>query len=372
MKLLSKKMTAILMTAVISASVFSAAFAEDAAGTAETSADGLSGQTCQSYLTGTTVPVEVGRQRPIALMFNNIYDAVPQCGIENCGVLVEAEVEGLITRICGIMEDYRDAPRIGSIRSARNYFYYFARQFNAVYVHYGEAAYALPLLRLDSTLELDGLEPEGDVTFYRADDRKAPHNAFTNYDMLHAGIEYKGYDMNYPDGYEGVFSFASTFDPTTNEGGADATVVKPGYDYNDAEFDYNAEDGLYYRSQFNESQIDENSGSQLTCRNIILQYCSSTPFDDNGYLWTDVTGSGTGKYITNGKCIDITWSHDYAQEDTDFIVDIEAPNITVPVYAADFEPTHYYDADGNEIKMNPGKTWICLVRSQAADQVVIQ
>lgn len=85
------------------------------------------GDTCKSYLTGETVSTAIGRQRPIAMMFNNIYDAIPQYGIENCGVVYEAPVEGYITRLMGIMEDYQSADRIGSVRSCRNYFIYFAR-----------------------------------------------------------------------------------------------------------------------------------------------------------------------------------------------------------------------------------------------------
>ena len=76
--------------------------------------------TCLSYLTGQTVSTEIGRQRPIAMMFNNIYDAIPQYGIENCGVVYEAPVEGYITRLMGRMEDYQGADRIGSVRSCRN------------------------------------------------------------------------------------------------------------------------------------------------------------------------------------------------------------------------------------------------------------
>lgn len=312
-----------------------AAFAEG-----ETEAQAES--TCQSYLTGLMVPTSIGRNRPIALMFNNIYDAVPQYGISNCGVLVEAEVEGLITRIMGITEDYKDAARIGSIRSARNYYYYFAREFQAIYAHFGQAAYALPLLKLDSTVELSGLDAEGETTYYRSDDRPSPHNVFTDYDRIQAGIDFKGYDRALPAAYQGHFQFASQLSPNTLENGVPANIVKPGYDYNDAEFDYNPEDGLYYRSQYGDAQVDGNTGSQLTCKNIILQYCDSTPFDDNGYLWTDVVSGGSGKFITNGKAIDITWRKPYAQEDTTFIVDINTPNITVPVYTGDFEVTHYY------------------------------
>lgn len=328
------------------------------------------GETCRSYLTGREVPVEIGRQRPIAVMFNNIIDAVPQYGISKAEVLMEAEVEGLITRICGVMEDYSSCSRIGSIRSARNYYYYFAREFQATYCHFGEAAYCLPLLMLDSTWELNGLEEEGGVVYYRSSDRVSPHNAFTDYSHVQAGLDYLGLPREYPEAYRGHNKFQADGEEITPDGMI-ANVVMPGYPYNHARFDYNESDGLYYRSQYYEPQIDGDTGEQLAYKNVILQYCESNPFDENGYLWTDNVTGGSGKYITNGRCMDITWKKPYAQEETTFMMNIESPYLSVPVYTGDFEPTHYYDAQGNEIALNQGKTWICLVRNSAANKVVI-
>ena len=327
--------------------------------------------TCRSSLTGETVPVEIGRKRPIAVMFNNIYDAIPQYGISKAGVLVEAEVEGLITRIMGILEDYQDCWRIGSVRSARNYYYYYAREYQAIFCHYGEAAWARPLLALDSTIELDGETEYGDLVYFRSDDRVSPHNAFLTYDGVQAGIQALGINDNLPDDYNRDWEFVEEGDVVTNEGGATANVVLPGYAYNHARFEYNVEDKKYYRYQFGEPQIDGNNGEQVSCKNIILQYCDSTGFDDNGYLWTDNVTGGTGKYITNGKAIDITWNKRVSQADSTFIVDIQATNISVPVYTGDLTETDFYDLNGNRIKLNPGVTWICLIRNSAADRVLI-
>lgn len=358
---MKKKILAVLLAASMIGSAFSfSAFAED-----------HTDETVTSYLTGKEVPYEIGRSRPIAVMFNNIQDAVPQYGIDHADVKVEAEVEGLITRIMGIMEDYDGIDRIGSVRSARNYYYYFARAFEAIYVHFGEAAYAIPLLRLNETNELEGLSDYGDIVYYRSDDRPSPHNVFFTYESIQKGIEHTGISKYLPSYYGGNFHFADAENENKLENGVVANVVMPGYSYNHARFDYNEEDGLYYRSQYHDAQVEGNTGAQLTTKNIILQYCDSVPFDDNGYLWTDVTTSGTGKFITNGRCIDITWEKAGNKEDSIHYTDIVAPNVTVPVYGADFNNTNYYDADGNIIDINPGQTWICLIRNQAANKVII-
>ncbi len=52
-----------------------------------------------------------------------------------------------------------------------------------------------------------------------------------------------------------------------------------------------------------------------------------------------MNGGGSGYYITNGKAIPVTWKKDSTNA-----------------------PARYYDADGNEITMNQGKTWVCVVQ----------
>ena len=80
----------------------------------------------KSYLTGEYVKEEIGSRRPVAFMMSNSRDAVPQSGIANAGVIYEAPVEGGITRLMAIMEDYDQLEKIGSMRSCRDYFIFYA------------------------------------------------------------------------------------------------------------------------------------------------------------------------------------------------------------------------------------------------------
>jgi len=317
--------------------------------------------TCRSYLTGEEVSTGIGRTRPVAIMLNNIYDAIPQYGIGRAGVVYEAEVEGLITRLMGIFEDYQGISRIGSVRSCRPYFIYYAREFNAMYAHYGQAVYAIPVLLLESTTNISGI-PEyglselGQSAYYRSDDRPSPHNVFTNYDMMTETIRTMCYDTAYSESYTGHYNFAADGEEVNLENGQIAKVVLPGYTYNHARFDYSAEDGLYYRSQYGSAQVDGETGEQLAYKNIILQYCESDAFDDNGYLWTNPWSGGSGYYITNGRAIKITWEKENWSEDDEIVASIDSVYLSVPVRECDFNVTRYYDEDGNEITLNQGKT----------------
>lgn len=305
----------------------------------------------RSFLTGKMVPKSIGRTKAISVMFNNIQNALPQSGISNAEVVYESPVEGGITRLMGILEDYQDVERIGSVRSCRNYYVYFAREFNTFYLHFGQAVYALDLLNLPSTFNLSGLDSEGGIVYYRSDDFEAPHNVFTNYNMIHDGLDYMEYSTTYSDEYIGTnghYKFAEDDAPVTLEGGADAVVVEPGYSYNNAHFIYDAETGKYFRYQYGGPQIDFLTGNQLKYDNIILQYCDWEYFDENGYLNIDVLSGGNGKFITKGKAIDVTWKKDEV-------------NTSDPYANENFGVTHYYDANGNEITLNQGKTWVCIV-----------
>lgn len=301
----------------------------------------------QSYLTGEWVELAIGTRRPVAVMLNNIQVATPQCGISKAGVVYEAPVEGALTRLMGIFEDYDQLEKIGSVRSARNYYVYFAVEFDAIYAHFGQSAYALNLLDRDNVDNLSGLSGIGGTVYFRTTDRKAPHNAYASASGIAAGIEAKGYDKNYDAGYTGHYQFAADGESIVPDG-ISAMVVKPGYPINKPWFEYNTADGLYYRFQYGGIQIDEMTNQQLAYKNIILQNCSSSNFDNTQYLNINVQSGGSGKFITNGKSIDITWKKD-----------------------SEFGPTRYYNTAGEEIRLNQGKTWVCIIQNGGADKVEI-
>lgn len=187
--------------------------------------------------------------------------------------------------------------------------------------------------------------------YYRTSDRPSPHNAYLDAAGIAAGIDLCGYRTSYKDGYDGFFQFASETEPETLEQGRNAAYVAPGgYFHNNPWFSYDEASGTYLRYQFGEPQIDEMTQEQLAVKNIIVQYCSWKKYDDNAeYLDIDVVNGGTGTYITSGKAIDVTWSKDDP-----------------------WGVTKYRDGNGDEIKLNPGKTWVLIVLDNYADETEIR
>ena len=105
-------------------------------------------------------------------------------------------------------------------------------------------------------------------------------------------------------------------------------------------FEYNEEDGLYYRFMYGKEHVDAATGKQLSFKNIIVQNTYWEEKPDGKYL-TFLMHDNTrdGWFFTNGKAIHITWTK---QSDT--------------------EPTKYYDDNGAEIVLNTGKTMIFVVQ----------
>ncbi|MBP5383929.1 MAG: DUF3048 domain-containing protein [Lachnospiraceae bacterium] len=298
----------------------------------------------RSFLSGLPVDEEIGHRRPIAIMLNNLEAAQPMSGVSYADVVYEYVVEGAITRLMGLFENYDDLDKIGSVRSCREYFVYTALEFDAIYMHFGQAAYAVDLLARDYVDNLNGLGEAGDTCFYRTTDRQAPHNVYTSAKGIEAGIDKLGYRKDHLDGYNGKFKFCDLNTEVTNEGGTDARHIEPKYRINKPWFDYNEATGKYDRYQYDGPQIDDLTGEQISFDNVIIQYNKWIQLDEKDYLAFDCHSGGYIQYFTKGKMVSGTWKRDINDENYDL------------------SAIRYYDNDGNEIEINNGKTFICVVQ----------
>jgi len=311
-----------------------------------------------SYLTGEKTDTSISRQRPVAIMLNNIINACPQAGIEKAGVVYEVPVEGSLTRLMGIFEDYEELEKIGSIRSCRDYFVRYALEFDAMYVHFGQAVYAFDLLNSEKVDNISGLQSQpqagtiegyaGEDIFYRTSDRPSPHNVYTSYEQIQTAIERKGYSTDYETDYEGHYKFAADGEKITYTDG-NATKITPGYLVNKPWFEYDSATGLYSRFQYEDEQIDQLTEEQLTYTNIIFQVSEWENYDENGYLNIDTESGGEAMIFSQGTYQKGTWKK--ADEDA---------------------PARYYDASGEEITLNQGKTWVCIILDTYKDNIVIE
>ena len=165
----------------------------DSQGTVEETVETIEGDAV-SLLTGLPISEEVSKSRPLAVMLNNRLEGCPQSGIADAAIVYEAPMEGRITRLMALYDDYRNLEKVGSIRSSRDYFVYFAMEYDAIYAHFGQATpYVGDLLNSDKVDNISGavagIKRPATNTFYRSDDRKAPHNVYLTSESLQKDIE---------------------------------------------------------------------------------------------------------------------------------------------------------------------------------------
>lgn len=310
----------------------------------------------QSYLTGEWKDENVVTRRPIAVMIPNNTPAMPQYGLSKASIIYEAPVEGRITRLMVVVEDFDGLDRIGPVRSSRDYFVYQAMGYQAIYCNWGLARpYVEELINRDTVQNIsaavEGIYKPAHEAFDRVK-REGYATEFTGYlfiDGMLTAAERLGYDWAYSDAYVPPFTFVAE-GSLAQEKYADAesaTMIYPGgkegnkggYGSYNPYFEYHEEDNLYYRYQEDVPQIDEIDGSQLAVSNVVFQYCHGEVRDDHDYLAFGVHGEGDAIVFTGGKVIKGKWMR----------------------YDGDETPAKFYDENGEEIIFNQGKTWVCNI-----------
>lgn len=301
----------------------------------------------RSPLTNEWVKEEIGKGRPLAVMVPNDKSTIPQYNISNADILYECLVEGEITRLMAVFGDWTGLERVGNIRSCRDYFVYWAFEYDCIYIHAGGPFYIDEVIGRKETNNINALTaPSG--AFYRTTDRSAPQNLYLDGADIVKEANRLGYSMEPRSEKldDHHFLFTTKSNPNTLEQYTDAKDAKvidmaDAYPVTKSKFTYDEADGLYYRSQAPSggAHMDAATNKQLAFKNVIVQFTYHEVRDAKGYLafqCADTTRDGW--YFTNGKGIHVNWKK-----------------------TSDYGSTHYYDDNGDEIILNTGKTMICIV-----------
>jgi len=298
-----------------------------------------------SDLTGEWIDESLANQRPLCIMINNIIDAMPQSGISQADITYEMLVEGGITRYLCVFQDYNNITKLGPVRSARHYYVQMAHMYDGYYAHVGWSSYAEESINQLGVDNLNGLTNLSTIMYYRDESRYAPHNVYTDTDKIKEGIAVDGYRTEHNPGLEKMFAF--NYEDTPIGNGKVANKITTAFNDNpNRGFDYNAEDKRYYRFQYGEKQIDDQTGEQLSYKNVIVMFVEYTNIWDT-LLQIDWNKGGTGFYATDGEYMPITWK-----------------NVNGVV--------KYFDEAGNQLLMNPGNTFITVYDEQLPEQIYFE
>ena len=284
-------------------------------------------------------------KRPVAVMVNNLKDALPQYGIEQADIVYELPGEGGITRLMAVYADYTAVPDVCSVRSCRYYYPLLCLGMDAIYVHWGsDKTIALDTLNRTGIDHLDG---EYDSGLFSRDQERAgsyatEHIGYIKGDELAGKIAEKGFRTDTAAEYAGnYFNFAPEGEKVTPADMTAATVTVNFSGEYFSTFNFDAASGTYLKQHSGNPHIDGRTGAQLNFENVFVLQTSIGSYD--GYLLDIALTGGTGYYFTNGGAQPITWSK-----------------------ATENSPIEIFGADGTEITANVGESYIGILGSDCA------
>jgi len=176
----------------------------------------------------------------------------------------------------------------------------------------------------DLRIDVDGLKGKWTDYFYRVESIDAPHNVMGNPLLAQQLYDYTPEPLNWK------------FDSEVTYSGSAGTQINLTMCSNDEDFvsyTYDPIQDVYLRYMNGTEFISAETDSQVTVKNVIVQYSTYKSID--GYKVWQMTGSGNADIYIGGKLIKGTW---------------EKASVT--------DPTVFRDAEGNQIVLRPGNTWV--------------
>ena len=269
---------------------------------------------------------------PLAVTIENNEAARPQSGLDKANLVIEAPVEGGITRFLAIFADGEEIDAIGPIRSARPYFFDWTKEFGALYCHVGGSPEALKILKTDYSIY--NLDQYFQSRYYwRSSKQARPHNVYSSSELLYRAVE----DMKLQLENFDTWKFKDDLLLEERNDMADDIVIDFSTYINRAEWRYNKENNEYLRYQAGKQHLTS-EGNQIKAKNIIIQKTSIISLDEEDRKKIKIIGKGDAIIFLDGKTIKGYWE-----------------KLSVK------KRTKFYDQNNQEIEFNRGVSWIEVV-----------
>jgi len=303
-----------------------------------------------SPLTGLPIPQGDEELRPVAVVVNNHSAALPQSGISQAELIYEVLAEGHITRLVAIFQQL-NAPKIGPVRSVRDYFVDFALENDAVMVHHGGSPSGYARLRSTGMDRLDGMALEG-TTFWRDPERfRIPrlieHSSFTGAEEIEIAFYRQGFRRERLPGLDFGFNFNYEdipFDMLARATGGQYRAIGE----LTVPFSSSYPRRFVYMPQYNKFAVYNVHGPHLDeetpvmVANVLVQHVRSRVVDGEGRREITTTGTGNGYLATAGGIVNVRWQRDNLNN-----------------------PTRWYFLNGRPLELTPGQTWLNILQDGA-------
>ena len=304
----------------------------------------------QNLLTGMNdLSEEAIGKRPVAVMINNIRDALPQYGVGAADVIFEIPVEGNQTRLMALYADYTKVPYICSVRSCRIYFPIFAKGFDAYYVHWGQDPTITSQLNALKMDRFDGMANTGGL-YGRDSGRKRAgysleHTSYFDGTGIVNAIDRLGMRTDLRESKQGTAFKFHEIGAVVAPIGEACQKAHIDFGAQTSTFTYDAETNTYFKKHSGKSHVDAKTGEQLAFTNVFVLETSISTRDAIGHKSVNWQGSSSavGYYISNGVVQKIHWSK---ENESAYL--------------------KFYDENGEELAINRGKSFIAVCKKGQA------
>ncbi len=276
---------------------------------------------------------EQAKKKIFAVMLDNHDDARPQAQISKADIIYEYRVEGEFSRYMALFQS-NFPENVGPVRSARPYFVQTAKEYNAIYAHWGGSVAGLEEVKKRNVVDLDGIALEG-IVFHRNKNvgKRAPHNGYISLPELENYLVEKGVDVN---DNTAALNF---YDKEANIEGLDVGEITLNFNNRyKTNFIYDEATGKYKYIRQGQPVIDEATGQEFDTDNLVVLFQKGVVAGPKGTLKMANIGTGTGLLLQKGKLAPITWEKE--NEDARTILKY---------------------TDGTEVKFYPGRTFFSIV-----------
>jgi hypothetical protein len=310
---------------------------EDEAATTTTTTSTTAPTTTTTAPAGPTLPLlgtpgEVPNRPALVVKLDNAPLGRPQAGLNQADVVYEEMVEGGITRLFTVFHS-SDADSVGAVRSARSTDIALAAPLNRPLFSYSGTNGAFQRLLDQAPLVDVGIDRQGGA-YHRERGRPAPYNLFTSTQQLWAAAP--------PDAVPPgpLFEYRPAGEALTGgQPAAGARVVYRRVVSTDVEWRF--EGGAWVRTQNATAHVDA-AGERVTAANVVIQLTPyvDTPFVDQSgepVPEAELVGEGEVWVLMEGQVVVGRWRK-------------PAPDAR----------TEYLTADGQPIRLTPGRTWVEL------------
>jgi len=276
-------------------------------------------------------------KRPISVKIENSALARPQMGMSHADLVYETIAEGGITRFNCIF--HSDIPKeVGPVRSARLSDLWIVPQYgDALFFFSGSNGQVRRGIARHGLADLQHGKV-GSPLYYRVSFRHMPHNLYLNVKDARKVAKSKGFPVKGKAEYAPL-NFLREGEERVQSIETTATKVTiPFSAYFKMSWKWNEDKGVYLRSTNDKKQVYAENDKQVAATNVVVLWAKYTPqgtrdHAGNGTYDIKLGGKGKAAVFMNGKRISGTWK------------------------AKRNAPPALFDKEGNEIALNPGKTW---------------